>query len=259
MNRKIFFGTNLKMYKDIQETSEYLSALSNLTKDINRDEIEIFVIPSFTTLNSCKNAIGHQNIVLGAQNMAWEEEGQYTGEVSPKMLKEVGVKLVMIGHSERRQIFKETDEQEGKKVRKALESGFSTLLCIGETLEQKNYGVSGEVLAIQLKTALNNLDATRLEQLRIAYEPIWSIGVNGIPAAPEYAGEMAGIIREVLKDLFGEAGNDIPILYGGSVNPDNAEILIKQKNIDGLFVGRSAWQAEKFDKLIRALIKAVRD
>ena len=151
MSKKLFFGSNLKMYKNIKDTVSYLQELESLTKDISRDEIELFIIPSYTTLDSASKAIDQKNIRLGAQNMCWEEQGQFTGEISPLMLQEAGIGLVMIGHSERRHVFGETDIEENKKVLCALEHGFKTLLCIGETAEEKEFGISAEVLRTQLK------------------------------------------------------------------------------------------------------------
>jgi len=249
--KKLYYGTNLKMYKDIQETTSYLKELQNLTKDISRDEIEMFVIPSYTSLNSADSCVDRSLIKLGAQNMCWEEEGQFTGEISPKMLRELNMDLVMLGHSERRHIFGETDEMLNKKVKCALEHDFFALLCIGETIENKNYGISDEILRVQLKIGLFGIPEDKLTKVWIAYEPVWAIGVNGIPATAEYAEKKHKVIKECLKELFGEAGEDIPVLYGGSVNPSNAGELIIQPSIDGLFIGRSAWNAAAFNELIR--------
>lgn len=256
--KKIYFGSNLKMYKGIKETEEYLQKLVELTKDLSRNEIELFIIPSYTTLHNAVNNVDRNYVRLGAQNMCWEDEGQFTGEISPVMLKEMGLNLVMIGHSERRHVFGETDVEENKKVKAALDHGFKTLLCIGETAEQKNYGISAEVLRTQLKVGFHGVDADKVKNIWVAYEPVWSIGVNGTPATADYAEEMHQVIKETLVEIFGEAGKEIPVLYGGSVNPGNANELIVQPSIDGLFVGRAAWQAEKFDKLIRDALETIR-
>lgn len=256
MSKKLFFGSNLKMYKNIKDTVSYLQDLESLTKDISRDEIELFIIPSYTTLDSASKAINQKNIRLGAQNMCWEEQGQFTGEISPLMLQEVGTDIVMIGHSERRHVLGETDEEENKKVLCALNHNFTTLLCVGETGEQKDYGISEEVIRIQLKKGLYGVTKEQTEKLWIAYEPVWAIGVNGKPATKEYAEQIHIVIRETLVELFGEeAGNEIPVLYGGSVNPENAVGLSKMEHIDGLFIGRSAWQADNFNKIIRDVLK----
>ncbi len=250
--RKLYLGTNTKMYKTISETLGYLKELDLLTAGMPETDLELFVIPSFTTLESAGRQLKGSKILLGAQNMGWEDRGQFTGEISPLMLKEVGVSIVEIGHSERRHVLGETDLQANLKVRCALEHGFKALLCIGETLEQKEYDLSDEILSTQIKIGLYGVNEKQAQQIWIAYEPVWAIGVNGIPATKEYAAQKHGVIRKVLFELFGEkTGLQIPILYGGSVNPQNAEELIQMPEIDGLFIGRSAWDAENFSKIIR--------
>lgn len=251
MGKKLYFGTNLKMYKTIKDTTDYLQNLVANTKDISRDEIELFVIPSYTTLSNAVTCVDRDYVKLGAQNMCWEDEGQFTGEISPIMLKELGLDLVMIGHSERRHVFGETDNAENLKVKAALNHGFTTLLCIGETAEQKDFGISPEVLRTQLKVGFHGVPVEQIDNIWVAYEPVWSIGVNGTPASPDYAELMHQVIKECLLEIFGEKAADIPVLYGGSVNPGNANELIVQPSIDGLFTGRSAWNADAFDKLIR--------
>ncbi len=187
MKKKLYFGSNLKMYKNIKDTTEYLKALADYTKDLSREEIELFIIPSFTTLESASHCYDRQYIKLGAQNMCWEEEGQFTGEISPLMLKELGLDLVMIGHSERRHVFGETDVEENKKVKAALDHGFTALLCIGETGEEKEFGISPEVLRTQLKIGFHGVPVSQVPKIWVAYEPVWSIGVNGTPATADYA------------------------------------------------------------------------
>lgn len=256
MQKKLYFGSNLKMYKNVHDTVTYLQELEGLTKDINRELYEFFIIPSYTSLANATTAIDHHNIKLGAQNICWEEEGQFTGEISPLMLQELGIDLVMIGHSERRHVFRETDLEENKKVKCALEHGFKTLLCIGETAEQKEFGISPEILRTQLKIGFHGISPKHIPNIWVAYEPVWSIGVNGTPASASYAEQMHREIKSCLADLFGPDSKNIPVLYGGSVNPGNAEELITQPSIDGLFTGRSAWQADKFNTLIRSAITA---
>lgn len=249
--KKLYFGSNLKMYKNIQDTVAYLQRLVENTKDISREEIELFIIPSYTTLDSATKNVDRDYVKLGAQNMCWEDQGQFTGEISPLMLEELGLDLVMIGHSERRHVFGETDAEENLKVKAALNHGFTTLLCIGETAEEKNYGISPEVLRTQLKVGFHDVPVSQMPNIWVAYEPVWSIGVNGTPASADYAEEMHKVIKGCLVEIFGEAGKEIPVLYGGSVNPGNANELIVQPSIDGLFTGRAAWDADKFDALIR--------
>ena len=253
---KLYFGSNLKMYKGVAETAAYLTELQRLTADLDRDEIELFILPSYTALPEAARVTDQKLIRLGAQNMGWEEEGQFTGEISCRMLSELGISMVMAGHSERRHVFRETDEDEQRKVRCALDHGMIPLLCIGETADDKRYAVSREVLAMQLKIGLYSVNREEALKVRVAYEPVWSIGVNGIPAEPAYAETMHAAIKATLRELFGEVGDRIPVLYGGSVNPGNARELIALPSVNGLYVGRSAWQADKFNTLIRDALDA---
>lgn len=249
--RKLYLGTNTKMFKTASETVSYLRELDRYTADLSRDELELFVIPSYTALKGARECVPAERVTIGAQNMCWEERGQFTGEISPLMLSEAGVEIVEIGHSERRHTFHETDEEENRKVLCALRHGFRVLLCIGETGEEKAYGIADEVLRIQLKKGLYLMPEDRRNDLMIAYEPVWAIGVEGIPAAPDYVQRAHGTIRQTLCELFGDQGARIPILYGGSVNESNCESLIALDDVDGLFIGRSAWEASRFNRLIR--------
>lgn len=252
---KLYIGTNTKMYMNISQTTDFLTKLHGLTQDISRENMELFVIPSYTALSSARKSVPKESISLGAQNMCWEDQGQFTGEISPLMLKEIGVQIVQIGHSERRLIFKETDVEENKKVLCASRHDFTPLLCIGETIEQKEKGISDEVLRIQIKTGLSNVTPEQAKNVWIAYEPVWAIGVDGIPASKEYANEKHKVIKDTLIELFGEPlGRNIPVLYGGSVNNQNAKDLIQMPYIDGLFIGRSAWNAGNFNQIIRSVL-----
>lgn len=256
---RFYFGTNTKMYKTIAETASFLAELAELTRKIDREKAALFVIPSFTALQTAGPIAREGEILLGAQNMGWEAEGPFTGEISPRMLREVGVEIVEIGHSERRHVLGETDEMENKKVLCALENGFRPLLCIGETAEQKRDGIADEILRIQLKRGLRGVSAAQAaERLLIAYEPVWAIGAGGTPATREYAGEKHGVIHAALCELFGaECGGQIPVLYGGSVNAENAVGLAKTPGIDGLFIGRSAWVAKSFYGIITAVLNTL--
>jgi triosephosphate isomerase len=253
MSRKLHIGTNLKMYKTIRETVAYLTELQRLTVELS-DQLVLFVIPSYTALPAASAAIDQGRIRLGAQNMHWEEQGQFTGEISPLMLQELRLRIVEIGHSERRHVFGETDIEENKKVVSAIRHGFTALLCVGETGEEKELGVGDERIRQQLKIGLRGVSGTDCEQLWVAYEPVWAIGVNGIPASAEYAEQKHRLIRETLLELFPQAGHKVPVLYGGSVNPQNACELVAQPTVDGLFIGRSAWEAAAFDRLIRQVL-----
>lgn len=243
------------MFKTIGNTKEFLSDLNRLTSDISREEMQLFVIPSYTALSHARAVVSSEEIMLGAQNMNWAEEGQFTGEISPLMLSEIGIDLVMVGHSERRHVFGEQDREENLKVKSALGHGFTALLCIGETEEQKENGISDEILRIQLKCGLKDVAPGQAKKLWVAYEPVWAIGVNGKPATAEYAEEKHLVIKNCLTEIFGEEiGSDLPVLYGGSVNNKNAAELIVQEHIDGLFIGRSAWDAENFNSIIRCVL-----
>ncbi len=251
---KLYIGTNTKMFKTIADSDKYLKELSILSNDLQKEDIQIFVIPSYTSLVSAKK-VASKNIMIGAQNMAWEQEGQYTGEISPKMLSELNIDMVMIGHSERRNIFLEYDEMEALKVEAAIKNGFNTLLCVGESKKDKDYQISDERLRIQIKKGLYKLSKKNTDKLYIAYEPVWAIGVNGTPAEPKYIEEKHKAIKSCLAELFGQNfGLDIPVLYGGSVNNNNCKEIIKLNNVDGLFIGRSAWNANNFNKIIRDVL-----
>ncbi len=256
--KKVYFGSNLKMYKTAEETARYLKELSKLTKDISREEIELFIIPSYIALDRASSVVDKKEIRIGAQNMYWEDRGQFTGEVSPVMLEDLNVNFVMIGHSERRHVFGETDDEENKKVTAAMRHNFTALLCVGETGEQKEIGISKEAIRSQLKIGLRGVNVSDADRIWIAYEPVWSIGVNGTPASAEYAEDIHKAIKECLNEIFGEVSKKIPVLYGGSVNSGNACKLIQQPSIDGLFVGRAAWKAENFDVLIRSALESIK-
>ena len=252
---KLYLGSNTKMYKTIAETVSFLTRLHENTKDLSRDKLELFIIPSYTTLKDARLCVPKESITIGAQNMGWEEEGQFTGEISPRMIREVGAEVVEIGHSERRHVLHETDQEENLKVRCALRNDLRALLCVGETAEQKAYAISDETLRIQLKIGLNGVTAADADRLMVAYEPVWAIGVNGVPADPAYVAKRHACMRATLIELFGGKGNDVPILYGGSVNPENCEALISMPDVDGLFIGRAAWDADKFNQLIRQVLR----
>ncbi len=257
VNGKIYFGTNTKMYKSNSETVEFLTELEKYTADLSRDTMQLFVIPSYVTLPDAVKAVSQDNIRIGAQNVGWADEGQFTGEISTHMLDELGISLAMVGHSERRHVFGETDEEENKKVCHLLDRGYTALLCIGETDWEKEHGISDEVLRTQLKVGFYGVDPAKADQIWVAYEPVWAIGVNGKPASAEYANEKHKVIRDCLTELFGDAAAQIPVLYGGSVNNENACPLIRQPYVDGLYIGRSAWHADNFNSIIRSVLDTV--
>lgn len=240
------------MYKTTSETVDYLTRLEKNTEELRKThpEMELFILPSYTALEASKKCMESSNIQIGAQNMCWETEGQFTGEISPKMLKSMGIQLVMVGHSERRQIFGESSFDENKKIISALKHEFSCLLCVGETAEDKEYKISDEVLRTQIKIGLHNVKTEQLSKIWIAYEPVWSIGTNGIPASKEYVQERHHVIKQTLYEMYGKKGEKIPILYGGSVNKKNACEYMNQPSIDGLYIGRAAWNPVDFSELI---------
>jgi L-erythrulose 1-phosphate isomerase len=252
MKRKIYFGSNLKMYKTVAQTESYLKELADSTRELRAQnpDMELFILPSYTSLEAAVRGTDQSEIRLGAQNMCWEDEGQFTGEISPVMLEELDLHLVMAGHSERRHVFGESDIEENKKMLAAMKHGFTGLLCIGETREEKEYGIADEALRTQIKVGLHGIKADDLDKVWIAYEPVWAIGVNGTPAPVSYAQEKHHVIRQTLKELYGEAADQVPTLYGGSVNLENATQFFAQPDIDGLYVGRVAWDAKRFARLI---------
>lgn len=246
--KKLLLGTNWKMHKTSEEAMKYTKELLEATKEL--DSFQFFIIPPFTDLWGVRKLTMNTHILMGAQNMHWEEQGAFTGEISPTMLKEIGIDLIEIGHSERRQYYNENDYAVNKKVRAGLAHGFIPLVCVGEQLIDKEYNVTEEVIGRQVKIALDGISSEDAKKIWLAYEPVWAIGNAGIPAEPSYAGKIHTHIRNVLIGLYGEeTASKIPVLYGGSVNHDNAEALIKQPNVDGLFVGRTAWDAQSFRRL----------
>ena len=253
--KKIYIGSNNKMNKTVGETEEFLKGLSSLTGDISRDDVTIFFIPPFTSLDRAKHTVSSDDILIGAQNMYWEYEGQYTGEIGPRILADIGVDIILVGHSERRHVLGETDEECNKKVLSALKYGFDhVLLCIGETGEQKAMNLSDEVLSMQIKMGLSGVDPKDAGRIWIGYEPVWAIGVGGTPASADYAEEKHAVIKAALREVLGDASEEVPVLYGGSVNRENCEELSAQEHVDGLFIGRAAWQADSFNDIIRAVL-----
>jgi len=246
--KKILLGTNWKMHKTVAEAKSYTEKLRCLANDYH--QFQFFIIPPYTALWEIKNQLKDSNLLFGAQNMHWEDDGPFTGEISPKMLEEIGINIVELGHSEIRQHNNENDYTVNNKVLAALKYDFIPLICLGENLMQKDYGVAEDIISCQLKIALNGVSKEEALKIWIAYEPVWAIGALGIPAEPSYASKIQTHIRMILSELYGkEYASKIQILYGGSVNEDNAATLIKQPNIDGLFIGRAAWKIETFRKI----------
>ncbi|NLE89341.1 MAG: triose-phosphate isomerase [Dehalococcoidales bacterium] len=252
--KKFYFGTNTKMYMTAEETSLYVSDLISMTEDIDRDRIELFVLPPFTAIRSAREAAPPSRLTLGSQTVSWADEGQFTGEISPRMIIEAGASLCMVGHSERRHTFHETDEEANGRVRCALRNGLRVLLCVGETIEDKELGISDERIAIQLKTGLKNVSGEELSRIWLAYEPVWAIGTGGKPADPSYVESRQQTLRNLLCRMYGENGSKVALFYGGSINLENAGSFASQPSVDGLFIGRSAWRAENFNRIIREVL-----
>lgn len=253
MKKKILVGTSWKMNKTLPEALQYCQILQKLIPANLQKHIQPFIIPPFTLVREVSHYIeeNHINCLTGVQNMHFADHGAYTGEISPLMVKDTGAKLVEMGHSERREFFGETDFTVYKKVNTALKHQLTPLVCIGDSLQEKQWGVSAETVIKQMKIALSGLSKTHVTKVIIAYEPIWAIGEQGIAATTEEAEYIHQQLRNALQTLYDKkTAEKVSILYGGSVNPHNAAELIQQPNIDGLFIGRSAWQAEGFCQIL---------
>ena len=252
--RSFYFGSNFKMHKTLAEVQAFVTFLGDLAAEV--PDVQLFIIPPFTTLGGLDASARPANVWVGAQNMHWADSGAYTGEIAAPMLRDLGVDLVMLGHAERRQLFGETDQALHKKVQSAFRNDLRVLLCVGETAEQKAAGVAAETLATQLKVALGGLDAALVARLMIAYEPVWAIGAGSREAAVEDILPSVNQIRATLGVLFADAAAGIPVLYGGSVNPENCGKYVRATPVDGLFVGRSAWQPDGFRNVMAAALQA---
>ncbi len=239
---------NWKMYKTAAEAGEFVQQLKTLLKDVQG--VEVAVCPPFTALYAVARELAGGKVALGAQNMHWEEEGAYTGEVSPKMLKEAGCRYVILGHSERRQYFQETDQMVNKKLKAALKWGFVPIVCVGEQLAEREAGKTAAVVAGQMEKSLDGLNSEELAGVVIAYEPVWAIG-TGRTAQPEDAQQVNSFIRELLAARAGRpAADKVRILYGGSVKPENIASLMAQPDIDGALVGGASLQADSFAAIV---------
>ena len=244
--RKPIIAGNWKMHKTIAEALEFV----NEVKDrVNNDKVEAVICAPFTLLKDLKQATKGTNIKIGAQNMHFEEKGAFTGEISPLMLKELDMDYVVIGHSERRQYFNETDETVNKKVLKALEVGIDPILCVGETLEEREAGNTKDVCKVQVEKALENVSKEDLAKVVIAYEPVWAIG-TGKTATSEDANDVIAYIRDVVANLYGEVANEVRIQYGGSVKPSNVAEIMNQSDIDGALVGGASLEANDYVELV---------
>tara|TARA_R110001592_G_scaffold127189_3_gene338820 strand:- start:47 stop:820 length:774 start_codon:yes stop_codon:yes gene_type:complete len=250
-NRKPLVAGNWKLNKLIGEAVETVDALKPLVAGVSN--VDIVVCPVFTALHAASHAAAGSNVEVGAQNAYIKENGAFTGEVSPQMIKDAGCAWVIIGHSERRQYFGESDALLNEKLHFALGAGLKVMFCIGETLEEREGGKMDDVLSRHVLEGLKGLSEAQFAQVAIAYEPVWAIG-TGVTASPEQAESAHLFVRELVRKEFGDTVADaVRIQYGGSAKPDNAAELIAQPNVDGFLVGGAALQAESFAGIITAV------
>ncbi len=247
--RKPIIAGNWKMHKTHKETSDTIEALKKLVADVS--DREIIICPPFTSLQIAVQSAKGSNIKIGAQNMHYEDKGAFTGEISPVMIKDLGCEYVIIGHSERRQYFCETDHLIGKKIISALKHNLTPIICVGETLQERETNKTFSVIDTQIRGALKSVNHEQIQKCVIAYEPVWAIG-TGKTATKEQAQEVHFYIRNTLSKIYSpEVSDTIRILYGGSVKPENMADLMSQPDIDGGLVGGASLEAETFSKIIK--------
>ena len=247
--RKAVIAGNWKMNKTPAEAKELIAAIAPLVKDAG---CEVIACTPFVDLSAAQEAAAGTNIQIGAENCHWEVSGAYTGEISAQMLSSMGVNIVIIGHSERRQYFGETDVTVQKRVRAALDAGLTVILCVGETLEQREQGITSELVAMQTKIALGGVSAEELKRIIIAYEPVWAIG-TGKTATAQQANEVCHTIRECIASVYSQAAADgITIQYGGSMNAGNAAELLAQPDVDGGLIGGASLKPQDFATIVAA-------
>jgi triosephosphate isomerase len=238
------------MNNDFKESEKLIVELINLLQN-EKPNCDVIVCPPFTSLSEASKLLKGSPIKLGAQNMHFEENGAFTGEVSASMLKSVGCEYVILGHSERRHIFGESDEVINKKIKKALSAGLKPIFCVGELLEERESGTTNDVVKRQVLKGLDGISAEDMKNVIVAYEPVWAIG-TGKTASPAQAQEVHEFIRDLIEiDYSLEVANDLVIQYGGSVKPDNAKELLSQKDIDGALVGGACLKADSFLGIIK--------
>lgn len=250
MRKKVVAG-NWKMNNDINSS---VNLINEIKKGLNQKNlnVEVIICPPFTSLETAKVLIKDTPIKLGAQNMYFETSGAFTGEISPLMLKSVGCEYVILGHSERRTIFHESNQLINKKIKAAVANGLKPIFCIGETLEEREKGETFNVVETQIREGLADLTEQELKNLIIAYEPVWAIG-TGRNATPEQAEEVHKFIRELIAQIYSkEFAENLIIQYGGSVKPENSKDLMSQPDIDGALVGGACLKADSFIKIIES-------
>ena len=247
-----FVAGNWKMHTKAAEAEELARSLVRLLEGV--ENVNVALCPPFPYLPLVAKVLRGTRIRLGGQNMCSELEGAYTGEVSARMLKDVGCDFVILGHSERRRLFGETDESVRRKIRQALDVGLLPIVCVGETLDQREVGKTVEVVGSQVKGCLQGFGAEEMRRVTVAYEPVWAIG-TGKTATPEQAQEVHGFIRTWLSRTFGDdVSENLRIQYGGSVKPENAVVLMSQPDIDGALVGGASLKAESFAAIVEAAV-----
>ena len=243
--RRPFIAANWKMNKTLLETSQFMMEFIPEVKDVSG--VDIVIAPPFTAIGIAAAVLRGTNIFLAAQDVFYEEKGAYTGEISPLMLVDLGCAFVIVGHSERRQYFHETDDIVNRKIRAAQKAGLGVIFCIGESLEEREAGKTFDILNREIE---KGLDGVSPEKMVLAYEPIWAIG-TGKTATPLQAQEAHAYIRERLNILYGNQSDELCILYGGSVTPDTVDSLMACKDIDGALVGGASLKAESFSKIVK--------
>jgi triosephosphate isomerase len=249
MTRKKLIAANWKMYKTPEQTTAFFTEFLPMVVGHSRDEI--VVCAPFVDLHAAVEAAHGSNVAVGAQNIHWAKEGAFTGEVSPGMLTAIQVTHVIIGHSERRQYFNETDDTVNRKLEIALENGLTPIVCVGEVLEEREAGLTEDVLRRQCTRAFNGISARKAAKLAIAYEPVWAIG-TGKTATPQMAADAHMVIRHEAEKAFGkEFAQGLRILYGGSVKPDNATALMSETEIDGALVGGASLDPASFTRIVK--------
>lgn len=250
-NRRPLMAANWKMNLSLDEARDLLAGIKGAAIDF--DKVDVLVAPPFTTLQFAKEVLSGTDVFIAGQNMHWEARGAFTGEISPLMLKEAGCTHVILGHSERRTLFFETSDTVNQKVEASIEAGLIPIVCIGETLKEREGKKTFDVIKAQLHESLNSRCQQGIlpESLILAYEPVWAIG-TGKTATPEQAQEAHLFVRRWLKEIFGhDTGEAIRVLYGGSVRPDNIEELMSQPDIDGALIGGASLRADSFLSIIR--------
>jgi triosephosphate isomerase len=251
----LWIGTSWKMNKTLGEGLAYAETLLRALPSVNH-RLQPFIAPPFTLLREVKQALSGSAVKVGAQNMHWQDAGAWTGEISPLMLADCGADFVELGHYERRRYFGETNHTVSLKTAAAVRHGIRPLVCVGETLAEREAGRAEDVLREQVSTALRGVGSrAQAVGIMFAYEPIWAIGESGSPADPNYADRQHTLIKRISKEIL---STEVSVLYGGSVNMDNSSELINMKNIDGLFIGRSAWDAGDYIDLMGKVSDSIR-